>query len=63
MRINKYILVSILSTAVTFHASVVHAHVKILEADNIFVMDEARAAQQDIRTLKILVVNLMPVKW
>ena len=36
--------------------------VKILEADNIFVMDEARAAQQDIRTLKILVVNLMPRK-
>ncbi|GAB2022218.1 homoserine O-succinyltransferase [Pseudolactococcus yaeyamensis] len=36
--------------------------VKLLEADNIFVMDEARAAQQDIRTLKILVVNLMPRK-
>ncbi|GHU43297.1 homoserine O-succinyltransferase [Bacilli bacterium] len=36
--------------------------VKLLEADNIFVMDETRAAQQDIRTLKILVVNLMPRK-
>ena len=36
--------------------------VKLLEADNIFVMDEARAAQQDIRTLNILVVNLMPRK-
>ena len=36
--------------------------VKILEADNIFVMDEARRAQQDNRTLKILVVNLMPRK-
>lgn len=36
--------------------------VKQLEADNIFVMDETRASQQDIRTLKILVVNLMPRK-
>lgn len=36
--------------------------VKQLEADNIFVMDEARASQQDIRTLKLLVVNLMPRK-
>lgn len=36
--------------------------VKQLEADNIFVMDEDRANQQDIRTLKILVVNLMPRK-
>ena len=36
--------------------------VKLLEADNIFVMDEAREAQQDIRTLNILVVNLMPRK-
>ncbi|GFH39946.1 homoserine O-succinyltransferase [Lactococcus insecticola] len=36
--------------------------VKILEADNIFVMDEARADQQDIRAMNILVVNLMPRK-
>lgn len=36
--------------------------VKQLESDNIFVMDEARANQQDIRTLNILVVNLMPRK-
>ena len=36
--------------------------VKLLEADNIFVMDEARAAKQDIRTFIILVVNLMPRK-
>ena len=36
--------------------------VKLLEADNIFVMYEAIAAQQDIRTLNILVVNLMPRK-
>ncbi|MDR1606460.1 MAG: homoserine O-succinyltransferase [Streptococcaceae bacterium] len=36
--------------------------VKLLEADNIFVMDEARAVQQDIRSLRILVINLMPRK-
>src|SRR5574337_416310 len=36
--------------------------VKLLEADNIFVMDEARASHQDIRTMNILVVNLMPRK-
>lgn len=34
----------------------------ILEAENIFVMDEARAVSQDIRPLQILILNLMPVK-
>lgn len=34
----------------------------ILEAENIFVMDEKRAVSQDIRPLKILILNLMPLK-
>lgn len=33
-----------------------------LESENIFVMDETRAQSQDIRPLKILVLNLMPIK-
>lgn len=33
-----------------------------LEAENIFVMDEARALSQDIRPLEILILNLMPLK-
>ena len=33
-----------------------------LEAENVFVMHEARAARQDIRPLRILLVNLMPTK-
>jgi len=36
--------------------------VKILEKENIFVMKKTRAAMQDIRPLKILVLNLMPTK-
>ena len=36
--------------------------VKILEKENIFVMTEKRAATQDIRPLKIAIVNLMPTK-
>lgn len=36
--------------------------VKILENENIFVMTEQRASTQDIRPLKIAIVNLMPVK-
>ena len=36
--------------------------VKTLEAENIFVMTETRAITQDIRPLKILVLNLMPTK-
>ena len=35
---------------------------KILEAENIFVMDESRAMTQDIRPLRIAVLNLMPLK-
>ena len=34
----------------------------ILERENIFVMDEDRAMHQDIRPLKILILNLMPLK-
>ena len=35
---------------------------KVLEGENIFVMTEGRAMTQDIRPLKIAVVNLMPTK-
>ncbi|PSL51334.1 homoserine O-succinyltransferase [Salsuginibacillus halophilus] len=34
----------------------------ILQEENIFVMNESRAYQQDIRPLKILILNLMPEK-
>ncbi|MEE1114411.1 MAG: homoserine O-succinyltransferase [Eubacterium sp.] len=34
----------------------------ILEQENIFVMDEDRAMHQDIRPLRILILNLMPLK-
>ncbi|MBO4390985.1 MAG: homoserine O-succinyltransferase [Lachnospiraceae bacterium] len=33
-----------------------------LEAENIFVMDENRAMSQDIRPLRICILNLMPIK-
>ena len=36
--------------------------VKTLESENIFVMTETRAITQDIRPLKILLLNLMPKK-
>jgi homoserine O-succinyltransferase len=35
---------------------------KILEDENIFIMDETRAMHQDIRPLKIAILNLMPIK-
>ena len=35
---------------------------EILESENIFVMDADRAYSQDIRPLKILILNLMPLK-
>lgn len=35
---------------------------KILESENIFVMSEIRAGHQDIRPLRIVIVNLMPTK-
>mgnify|MGYP001499092598 FL=1 len=33
-----------------------------LENENIFVMDEDRAIHQDIRPLKVAILNLMPTK-
>ncbi|MFK4785066.1 homoserine O-succinyltransferase [Fusobacterium sp. MFO224] len=35
---------------------------KVLENENIFVMDNARAMSQDIRPLRIIILNLMPTK-
>ena len=34
----------------------------VLEGENIFIMDEDRAYSQDIRPLKLLLLNLMPTK-
>ena len=34
----------------------------VLEQENIFVMNEERAVHQDIRPLKIVILNLMPTK-
>ena len=36
--------------------------IKLLEEENIFVMDESRASHQDIRPLRIIILNLMPLK-
>lgn len=36
--------------------------IKILEEENIFVMNQTRAIHQDIRPLKIVLLNLMPLK-
>lgn len=35
---------------------------EILLKENVFIMDESRAYRQDIRPLKIIVLNLMPIK-
>ena len=35
---------------------------KVMERENIFMMDEVRAVSQDIRPLQIAVLNLMPLK-
>ena len=35
---------------------------EILKKENIFIMDENRAIRQDIRELKIVILNLMPLK-
>ena len=35
---------------------------KVLEGENIFVMTHQRAMAQDIRPLKIVILNLMPTK-
>ena len=36
--------------------------IKILEEENIFVMPEDRAITQDIRPLKIVILNIIPTK-
>lgn len=36
--------------------------IEVLQKENIFVMDESRASKQDIRPLKIALLNLMPIK-
>lgn len=36
--------------------------INLLKEENIFVMDTSRAAAQDIRPLRIVVLNLMPIK-
>ena len=36
--------------------------IELLKKENIFIMDESKASHQDIRPLKIIIVNLMPVK-
>ena len=35
---------------------------EILQSENIFVMNESRAYSQDIRPLRIVILNLMPNK-
>lgn len=35
---------------------------EVLSRENIFIMDETRASHQDIRPLRILILNLMPTK-
>ena len=36
--------------------------IEILREENIFVMDSSQASHQDIRPLKIVILNLMPLK-
>ena len=36
--------------------------IELLKGENIFVMDDSRAHMQDIRPLKIVILNLMPLK-
>ena len=36
--------------------------IEILKKENIFVMDSSRATKQDIRPLRIIILNLMPIK-
>ena len=36
--------------------------IDILKKENIFVMDNTRASGQDIRPLRIAILNLMPIK-
>ena len=36
--------------------------IELLKNENIFVIDNSRASSQDIRPLRIVVLNLMPLK-
>lgn len=36
--------------------------IELLKKENIFVIDATRASHQDIRPLKIVILNLMPLK-
>ena len=36
--------------------------IELLKKENIFVMDDSRATSQDIRPLRIVILNLMPLK-
>ena len=36
--------------------------IELLKKEHIFVMDSLRAAKQDIRPLRVVVLNLMPLK-
>ena len=36
--------------------------IELLKQENIFVMDNSRATSQDIRPLRIVILNLMPLK-
>ena len=36
--------------------------IELLKEENIFVIDNSRATQQDIRPLRIIILNLMPLK-
>ncbi len=36
--------------------------IELLQKENIFIMNESQASHQDIRPLKIIIVNLMPIK-
>ena len=36
--------------------------IELLKKEHIFVMDSLRASEQDIRPLRVVVLNLMPLK-
>ena len=36
--------------------------IELLKEENIFVIDNSRATRQDIRPLRIVILNLMPLK-
>lgn len=36
--------------------------IELLKSENIFVMNNSRATTQDIRPLRIVILNLMPLK-